>query len=554
MTDGCASLAETRALLARGELAVRHVRAPHENGAKLVDPPPECVPTLLEANAACRGRCEYDFGGRRLGSLAAGARQDLLAEARRYTTSYRDVAPNSSATRLFLAGHQPQLFHPGVWFKNFALARLAQNYDAVGVNLIVDSDTIKGASIRVPSGPIDEPIVQNVLFDESGATIPFEERAILDRDLFNSFGRRATEALTSAVPAPVMSEFWPLAQARARETNNLGECLAQARHQLEGRWGTSTLEMPQSRVCQLPAFHWFTAHLLANLPRLQEIYNSSVAQYRRVYRLRSANHPVPDLARDGEWLEAPFWLWTAESPKRRRLFARQQGDRLQITDRAGLEIELPASPDADLSRAVDVLAELPARGIKLRTRALLTTLFGRLVLSDLFLHGIGGGKYDELTDLLISRFFGLEPPGFMVLSGTLHLDVDRPGVTAVDVRQVDHMLREMQFHPERWLEAAAAGEGAEAESIRRWTAEKWRWINTEATPTSARQRAKEIRRANEALQPLLAERRDQYLNERTSMARQLRGEAVWSSREYAFCLYPEASLRNFLLAFMPERL
>jgi hypothetical protein len=38
------------------------------------------------------------------------------------------------------------------------------------------------------------------------------------------------------------------------------------------------------------------------------------------------------------------------------------------------------------------------------------------------------------------------------------------------------------------------------------------------------------------------------------MARQLRGEAVWSSREYAFCLYPETTLRNFLLAFMPERL
>ncbi|HEX4147357.1 MAG TPA: hypothetical protein VHY20_00155, partial [Pirellulales bacterium] len=510
---------------------VRHVRAPNDNGAKLIDPPLECVPTLLEANAACRGRCEYDFGGRRLGPLSAAARQDLLAEARRYTASYRDVEPATASARLFLAGHQPQLFHPGVWFKNFALARLAQNYDAVGVNLIVDSDTIKAASIRVPGGSIDEPIVHNVLFDESGPTIPFEERTILDRDLFESFGRRALEALAPSVPEPALQEFWPLAQARARETNNLGACLAQARHQLEGRWGTSTLEMPQSRVCQLPAFHWFTAHLLANLPRLWEIYNSAVAQYRRTYRLRSANHPVPDLARDGQWLEAPFWLWTAEAPKRRRLFARQVGDRLLITDRAGLEIELPASPEADLGRAVDVLAELPTRGIKLRTRALLTTLFGRLLLSDLFLHGIGGGKYDELTDLLIARFFGLEPPGFMVLSGTLHLPVERPGVTAVDMRQVDQVLREMQFHPEHWLAAAAAGQGAEAETIRHWTAHKWQWIKSAATPSTARQRAKEIRQANAALQPLLSERREEYLAERASMARQLRGEAVWSSRE-----------------------
>ena len=26
---------------------------------------------------------------------------------------------------LFLAGHQPQMFHPGVWYKNFALGELA---------------------------------------------------------------------------------------------------------------------------------------------------------------------------------------------------------------------------------------------------------------------------------------------------------------------------------------------------------------------------------------------------------------------------------------------
>ena len=554
MSDGCASIAENRALHARGELAVRHIRAPNENGAKVFDPPLECVPALLEANASCRGRCEYDFGGRRLGPLSAAARLDLLAEARRYTASYRDVEPVGAATRLFLAGHQPQLFHPGVWLKNFALGKLAQTFDAVGVNLIVDSDTIKAASIRVPGGSIDEPLVQNVMFDESGPTIPFEERAILDRELFDSFGQRTLAALTPRVPEPVMREFWPLAQARAGETGNLGACLAQARHQLEGRWGVSTLEMPQSRVCQLPAFHWFTAHLLAHLPRLWGIYNAAVAQYRRAYRLRSANHPVPDLARDDEWLEAPFWLWTAAAPKRRRLFARQQGDRLLVTDRAGLEIELPASPDADLGRAVDVLAELPARGIKLRTRALLTTLFGRLLLSDLFLHGIGGGKYDELTDLLIARFFGLEPPGFLVLSGTQHLPVERPGGTADDVRRVDQLLRELEFHPERWLESAGAGQGSEAEAIRHWTAHKWQWIDTPATARNARQRAKEIRRANAALQPMLVERREQFLAERTLMARQLRGEAVWSSREYAFCLYPETTLRDFLLAFMPERL
>ena len=42
-------------------------------------------------------------------------------------------------------------------------------------------------------------------------------------------------------------------------------------------------------------------------------------------------------------------------------------------------------------------AGLQTRGIKLRSRALTTTMFVRLFLADAFLHGIGGAKYDEVT-------------------------------------------------------------------------------------------------------------------------------------------------------------
>ena len=131
--------------------------------------------------------------------------------------------------------------------------------------------------------------------------------------------------LHGIVPDPLMkanSGRWRTSGAAA--TRNLGECLAQSRHVLEGQWGLETLEIPQSQVCALPAFHWFTAHLLANLPRLRDAYNSAVDAYRRVNRVRSANHPVPNLATDGEWIEAPFWLWSSASPRRRRLFVRRR--------------------------------------------------------------------------------------------------------------------------------------------------------------------------------------------------------------------------------------
>ena len=50
------------------------------------------------------------------------------------------------------------------------------------------------------------------------------------------------------------------------------------------------------------------------------------------------------------------------------------------------------------------------QGLRLRPRALVTTMYARLMLADLFLHGIGGAKYDQLTDLIIRQFFDVQPP------------------------------------------------------------------------------------------------------------------------------------------------
>ncbi len=212
------------------------------------------------------------------------------------------------------------------------------------------------------------------------------------------------------MPNPLLDEFWPLVGGRVEAGANLGECLSQARHIQEGRWGTRSLELPQSRICSLPAFYWFTAHLLANLPRLREVYNAAVGEYRRVNHLRSMAHPVPDLALEDDWLESPFWIWNRDNMRRRRLFVRRQGSDLLLSDRKAIRLSISLAGN-DASLAAEQLAELKRSGIKIRTRALITTLFARLLLGDLFLHGIGGAKYDQVTDLLIGRFFGLEPPG-----------------------------------------------------------------------------------------------------------------------------------------------
>jgi hypothetical protein len=381
-----------------------------------------------------------------------------------------------------------------------------------------------------------------VPYDTPTVEIPFEERTIQDPECLGSFGDRAGRTIAPLVNDPLVREFWPLVVERARQCGNLGECIAQARHRQEGLWGCETLEIPQSRVCGLPSFYWFAAHLIAHLPRLWEQYNRSVGDFRRANHVRSTAHPVPDLAIDDDWLEAPFWIWHRGDPRRRRLFARQREGEIVLADRAGNEYPLALEPEGDVDRAAAQLAELAARGVRLRTRALITTLFARLCLGDLFLHGIGGAKYDHVTDLVIERFFGVKPPCYMTLTATLRLPVAAGAVTLDEARRVDHEIREVAFHPERFFDASADGEAAAL------VREKRRWIATPASPENARLRCHKIRAANESLQAWVAQARRGLVARREQIAAALRAQTILGSREYAFCLYPTDELRALMAA------
>jgi hypothetical protein len=508
------------------EIEYRRLRAPQEDGGTLVDPPRAVVGDLVQRNEAVLDR---------FGAQAAETRQSLVAAALNYTRQYRDCDTAVAESPVFIAGHQPQLFHPGVWYKNFVLGELAREYGGVAVNLVIDSDAMRSAAIRVPTGTVTNPRLETIPFDQAGGETPYEEHAILDRPFFESFGARVCEAIENISPNAMIREFWPKAIERSRHQNNLGLAISQARHVVEGEWGSTTLELPQSRLCELPGFRRFAIQLLNDAARLRSVYNEAAAEYRSVNHIRSKAHPVPDLATYDGWTETPFWIWTVDQPRRRRLFAQCVGGEVRLTDRESLDLSLSRSPEA----AVDQLEAFERRGIKVRTRALITTMFARLMLGDLFIHGIGGAKYDQVTDAIIRRFFEMEPPAYSTVTATLRLPVSRPGVSDVDLRVVDSRLRELEFHPERWIDGRNA-------SVQEKIAEKDRWVATQQTRENARQRCQKIRHVNQSLQPDVAWLREKLLVEQNSLRDALKIEKLLASREFAFCLYPVEQLRRLM--------
>ncbi|MCG8584723.1 MAG: hypothetical protein MI757_08440, partial [Pirellulales bacterium] len=274
----------------------RRLRAPQEDGAHLVEPSLADIDAVVAENRR-RLAADYDVQGMSLVALRDQARSDLIAAATRYVRDYTDVSESDLSTDapIILTGHQPQLFHPGVWFKNFLADQIARTQDGIALHVIIDADLFGASSIRVPCGTTEAPRWENVEFDVATDRMPAEERTLVDGERFASFGNRVAKAIAPFVEHPLIAEFWPEVLERSRATRNLGLCFAQARHLVEREWNARTLEIPQSRVCQFDAFRWLTANVLAQLPPFWRVHNEALHRYRNTHRIRTTAQPLPDL-------------------------------------------------------------------------------------------------------------------------------------------------------------------------------------------------------------------------------------------------------------------
>lgn len=486
-----------------------------------------------------------------LGAWRSDARAEVLEAARRYTAAYRDVSLSGlQGAPLLLAGHQPQLFHPGVWFKNGMLTALAKRLRAIPINLVIDNDVCHAASVRVPSGELAAPHVEQVALDVAGEPVPYEERGVVDETFFRAAALRVREAMPTWLDAPLIESLWremPEAVGDGGRALPLGARLAIARHRYEQRWGWETLEVSLSQLCEGRAFRRFAFALWSQAERLREDHNLELLEHRRRYRIRSRSHPVPALEREGEFVEVPFWVWTAERPRRRRLFVRVlKGERIELTDRERWSqvIEQRAWEERGWGANEE--------RVRIRSRALTTTWFARAVLAPGFVHGIGGALYDRLTDAIVRRHWGLELSQAFAATSTLRL---RPSVAwngPTDLQGWEltrdawrQRARAFRFRPEQFV-------GREWElglEVRELAERKASLIETrrtvEAGDWESRRRLHEsIEAVNQRLREKLPEVALELRNEEQRVE-SLRGVArVLGSREYAFALFSEERLRG----------
>lgn len=505
----------------------RDYRAPREHGGSLISPELSRVPDLLLGNRKLFAAQES------FNTLRTSARRKLIDDAIRYTSTYREISwldeRAARSSPILMAGHQPALFHAGVWFKNFALSHLGQKTSSVAVNLVIDNDVASGSSVRVPTvdRSTGKSAYRSVAFDRVGGGVPYEQTAIHDREIFDHFDQALREAVAPLVKTPCVTELWMHARKAIARCGFAGCALAQARHGLEGDLGLQTLEVPLGVICRTAEFCEYVLMILMELPRFNQCYNEAARFYRAAHHIRSSSHPVPDLAEDGEWFEAPLWIYGNESPQRKAAWAKLSDDEIVISDRCGREIRVDIRYP---KLAAESLKNLMGPDLKIRPRALMTTMYARMILSDLFLHGIGGGKYDQLGDMIIRSFFMVEPPPFMVISATVLLPGLNSNESVWRIPNLQRAIRDIEFQPERFADQYSMDPGL----LRR----KSKLLAEIPEKGKRRSWHAQVEQINNDLSESLRDLKMQFMKDLAQEKSRASAHALLASREHPFCVFP----------------
>ena len=424
-------------------------KAPREDGQILIWPAPA---TLLAQTLA---------NHKRLSQADHVLVQNVpLAELRR---RQRQWIHHDDARPLIADGHQTELHHPGVWVKRVVAHQAASRLGGAAAHFAVDTDAPKHLQLRWIGGA--EPVT-----DDPDVT-KAEWTGLLDAPSpahVEHLRRKIAEA--RFVEAPAVDEFLASLRRLAIEQPTLPAALTNALHELDWSLGLRHHALLASPLWESEPYLVFVHHVIARAGRFAVDYNAALAAYRAEQGVRSATRPMPDLhAREGS-VELPFWLDDLSRGGRLRPSAVERDNGYVLSAPGGEEIEFDRSADG-FEAASELSRFLRRNQLRLSPRALTLTLFLRLCVVDQFVHGIGGGRYDQVTDRIIGTHFGVEPPHFAVVTATMYLPeaVGRSRVCVPCVAHEGHRLRHSLLG-QRKRELVAQIEAAPRKSPQRYAA------------------------------------------------------------------------------------
>ena len=507
---------------------------PAGHGELLSTPPVKAWAALARDNHELAAAWDFAVAGRPVAEVRSLARREALEAAAVFSAGLgvEVDAPGDPDGLIVATGHQPELYHPGIWVKDFLLQRLAGETGASAIDFVVDSDAFDTVSVSSPCLIPDVHRCTQYLAVGSKETC-FECSSVPSESEVADWTAAVAKQLES-LPAPAIRHHFAafataLRSARADATN-LAELVVYARRRFEAVADTRYLELPTTSMARDEAYAAFLVDIVGHVERFVEAYNGALADYRVINKMRSAAQPFPDLMHAEGRTELPFWL--IQPHGRQTVWLENGSGTTRLVDDSGdLIAELPADPEG-------AIAALRTSRAVLAPKALTLTLFMRGLATDFFIHGVGGGRYDRVTDDVFRRYYGVEPPAFAVASLTMYLPLGMHVVTDDEVSAARERLNRLEHNPDAMLAEVDFDSPVERSRAIALAAEKTEFVSAIAAPDADKKVIGErIREVNAQLGTLLAPLKETLAADVAALESQQAASEILTDRGYALCFW-----------------
>ncbi len=537
-----------------------------QNKQIFLSPSGDKISSLLEENKIIFSQYSFKILNQPFKEVRENCRKGVVKETLRFSKKFDpDIVEkiNPAYQYIIQGGHQPVFFHPGVWIKNIFLNELIKSPlldKSLGLNIILDNDICKNLNLSLPVLSSNGNLKlekANFLSSALTSNLPFEEYSYPSLELISKFNRGIILRLKSleSENKEILNNFKYFAQCLENSSRfcsqnykkaNLGEFLSLARRIYEKEIEPTYLEIPFSQICGSDEFLSFFLEITKNIETFSKIYNNKLGEYRKLFKIRTQAIPSPNLLIKENLTETPFWIWR-EGDQRRKIFIlrEEEGDYL-YNDSYGKIFLIEKD---GLKSLFSLKTFLKEKKLKIRPKALLLTLYNRLFISDLFIHGLGGAKYDLVTDEIIREFFKVGPPHFLIVSCTLYLDFKSSFESSdAKISTLKNKIRDLGFNPERYIDELSLIK-KEKNQIRKMAEKKTeliKKIKKTPSPIEKRKISEEIKAINnfmaEKIIPLKYE-----LNKKIEKEKEkIKQTKVYTFREFPFCFFSAKTFRNLL--------
>ncbi len=515
---------------------------PRGHGDILITPSYARLTEALAARPAPAARWNFGVPVEEVRSVA---RRETLAAAAAHAAEIEAPAPaNVAALPWVVTGHQVEFYHAGVWAKVVATDWLAKKAGAAAFDILVDHDVVEHLGFDVPEHRGGAPTRELISFNADVPVTPTQYIAAPDAAALRAF-REAVRR-------------WPAGRVDALdlffdnlEKNGRGDYVAwlsAARGALERALDINVLHVPFSRIVGGLAWRHFVAVWIQQAVAYSGCYNDCLADYRRAQRIKNPSRPMPDLVRTATQVELPFWIFGAKEPRSRLVVRTGRSAHLFHNNE---RIDLTPVTQRQGWAAAEALGEILTRhGVDIRPRALTLTMFIRMFISDVFIHGIGGALYDQITDAFMHQQFSAHG-AYGLVSAAWLLPLGDHTLPTGDLSALRWQWHHLQHNPQLAPDAAPGPEAARLLARRLNLIEQLHTSlqNHRRDPAARRQRRIDYRALHEindtlnALRPRPLATIETQLNRLRALQRD---QKIVNNREWFFALHTMASLRDLV--------